>query len=60
MLCELHSPQLPRELLADGKQHGHKLLFVGDNRNQFTKLENFESFCIPFQAGKENRMIAFN
>ena len=56
----MHSPQLPRELLADGKQHGHKLFFVGDNRNQFTKLENFESFCVPFQAGKENSMIAFD
>ncbi len=41
MLCKLHSPQLPRELLADGKQHGHKLVFVSDNRNQLTKLENF-------------------
>jgi hypothetical protein len=40
---------LPRELLADGKQHGHELLFVGDSRNQFKKLEDFEGFCIPFR-----------
>jgi len=37
---------LPRELLADGKQHGRKLLFVCDNSNWFAKLENFESFVL--------------
>ena len=52
----MHSPQLPRELLADGKQHG-KLMFVSDNRNQLTKLENFGKCFLSI--GKRNRMSAF-
>jgi hypothetical protein len=39
-------------LLADGKQHGHKLLFVSDNRNQLTKLENFGEM-FSFQTKRE-------
>ena len=53
----MHSPQLPRELLADGKQHG-QLMFVSDNCNQLTKLENFGE-NVFFSVGKRNRMTAF-
>jgi hypothetical protein len=51
--CELHSPQLPRELLADSKQHGQTLLFVSDNSNRFAKLENFGGVCIPFRRKRK-------
>ncbi len=60
MLCKLHSPQLPRELLADGKQHGHKLLFVSDNRNQFAKLENFREMFPFSRKEKQDDCFFFN
>jgi hypothetical protein len=39
-------------MLADGKQHGHKLVFVSDNRNQLTKLGNFGEM-FSFQVERE-------
>jgi len=35
-----------------------KLVFVSDNSNQLTKLENFGGKCF-LSVGKRNRMTAF-
>ena len=55
----MHSPQLPRELLADGKQHG-QIDVVSDNRNQLIKLENFREMFSFSQKEKQDDCFFLN